>query len=41
MKQEVIDLIKYRLEKSRSTLLDAKKYFEDATSESAVNRINS
>ena len=39
MKQEVIDLIKYRLEKSRSTLLDAKKYFEDATSESAVNRI--
>jgi len=39
MKQEVVDLIKYRLEKARNTLLDAKKYIKDATSESVVNRI--
>lgn len=39
MKQETIDLIKYRLEKSKNTLLDAKNYFETATANSTVNRI--
>jgi len=39
MKQEVIDMTKYRLERAKNTLLDAKKYSEDATSESTVNRI--
>ncbi len=39
MKQELIDLAKYRLEKAKNTLLDAKKYIEDATLESTVNRI--
>lgn len=39
MKQEFIDLAKYRLEKARNTLADAKKYCGNATSESTVNRI--
>lgn len=39
MKQEFIDLIKYRLEKAGNTLFDAKKYFEGATPDSTVNRI--
>ncbi|MEW6203061.1 MAG: HEPN domain-containing protein [bacterium] len=39
MKQELIDLAKYRLEKAKNTLLDAKKYIEDATLVSVVNRI--
>jgi uncharacterized protein (UPF0332 family) len=39
MKQEFIDLAKYRLEKARNTLSDAKKYINDATLESTVNRI--
>ncbi len=39
MKQEFIDLAKYRLEKAKNTLLDAQKYIEDATLESTVNRI--
>jgi uncharacterized protein (UPF0332 family) len=39
MKQEFIDLAKYRLEKAKSTLSDAKKYFVDATLDSTVNRI--
>lgn len=39
MKQEFIDLVKYRLEKARNVLSDAEKYFVDATLESTVNRI--
>ena len=39
MKKEFIDLTKYRLEKAQNTLLDAKKYIEEATPESTVNRI--
>lgn len=39
MKQEFIDLAKYRLEKARNTLLDAKKFIGNATLESTVNRI--
>ncbi len=39
MKQEFIDLAKYRLEKARNTLSDAKKYINNATLESTVNRI--
>lgn len=38
MKQELIDLTKYRLEKARNTLSDAKKYFEGGTLNSTVNR---
>ena len=39
MKKEFIDLAKYRLEKAQNTLSDAKKYIEEATPESTVNRI--
>ncbi len=39
MKQEFIDLAKYRLDKSRNTLSDAKKFVDEATLESVVNRI--
>jgi uncharacterized protein (UPF0332 family) len=39
MKHEFIDLARYRLEKAKNTLMDAKKYFGDATLESTVNRI--
>lgn len=39
MKKESIDLAKYRLEKARNTLSDAKKYIKDATLDSTVNRI--
>ena len=39
MKQEFIDLAKYRLERARNTLSDAKKYINNATLESTVNRI--
>ena len=39
MKQEFIDLAKYRLDRAKNTLSDAKKLFEDATPESTVNRI--
>jgi uncharacterized protein (UPF0332 family) len=39
MKQEFIDLAKYRLERAKNTLSDAKKFFGDATMESTVNRI--
>lgn len=39
MKQEFIDLAKYRLEKAKNTLLDAKEYIGGATLESTVNRI--
>jgi len=39
MKKEFIDLAKYRLEKAQNTLSDAKKYIENATPESTVNRI--
>lgn len=39
MKQEIIDLAKYRLEKAGNTLSDARRYANDATLESTVNRI--
>lgn len=39
MKQELIDLAKYRLEKAGNTLSDARRYANDATLESTVNRI--
>lgn len=39
MKQEIIDLVKYRLKKAENTLTDAAKYINDATTESTVNRI--
>jgi len=39
MKQEFINLAKYRIEKSKNTLSDAKKYIDGATMESTVNRI--
>lgn len=39
MKQELKDLVKYRLERAENTLLDAQKYFKDATLSSTVNRI--
>lgn len=39
MKQEFIDLAKYRLEKAKNTLLDAKEYIGGATLDSTVNRI--
>jgi len=39
MKQEIIDLAKYRLERARDTLLDAKKSFTNGTLFSTVNRI--
>jgi uncharacterized protein (UPF0332 family) len=39
MKEEFIDLAKYRLEKAENTLSDASKYINDATPESTVNRI--
>ncbi|MBU4502999.1 MAG: HEPN domain-containing protein [Nanoarchaeota archaeon] len=39
MKKEFIELARYRLEKAKNTLTDAKKYFSDATLESTVNRI--
>ncbi len=39
MKRELIDLIKYRLEKSKEMLQDAKILFEKASLTSTVNRI--
>jgi len=39
MKEEFIELAKYRLKKARNTLADAKKYISNATLESTVNRI--
>jgi len=39
MKKEFIDLVKYRLKKAKDTLSDSKKYLENATLESTVNRI--
>ena len=39
MKQESRNLVKYRLKRARETLLDAQKYFKDATLNSTVNRI--
>lgn len=39
MKQEFIDLAKYRLEKAKNTLFYAKRYIDDATLDSTVNRI--
>jgi len=39
LKKELADLIKYRLEKSKNTLQDAKVLFEKASFSSAVNRI--
>ena len=39
MKQEFIDLAKYRLEKAKNTLSYAKSFINDATLDSTVNRI--
>jgi uncharacterized protein (UPF0332 family) len=39
MKQEFIDLAKYRLEKAKNTLSYAKSYIDDTTLDSTVNRI--
>jgi len=39
MKEEFIDLIKYRLQKAENTLSDAKNYINDATMEFTINRI--
>lgn len=39
MKQELIDLAKYRLDKAKNTLSYAKKYIDDTTLDSTVNRI--
>jgi uncharacterized protein (UPF0332 family) len=39
MRRESVDLAKYRLEKAKNTLKDAKRFFGDATNESIVNRI--
>jgi len=39
VKQESRNLVKYRLKRARETLLDAQKYFKDATLNSTVNRI--
>jgi len=39
LKNELADLIKYRLEKSKETLQDARVLFEKASLSSAVNRI--
>jgi hypothetical protein len=36
MKQGFIDLAKYRIEKAKNTLSDAKKYIDGATMESTV-----
>lgn len=39
MRQEFINLSKYRMEKTKNTLLDAKKYITSATMDFTVNRI--
>jgi len=39
MKQGTVDLARYRLEKARNTLSDAKRYFYRVTLEPTVNRI--
>lgn len=39
MRREFIDLAKYRLERAKNTLSDAKKFMGEATLESTVNRI--
>ena len=39
MREESKNLVKHRLERARDTLLDAQKYFKDATLNSTVNRI--
>ncbi len=39
MKQEFVELAKYRLEKAKNTLMDAQRYFPNASFESTVNRI--
>ena len=39
MKQEFIDLAKYRLEKAKNTLSYAKSYIDDTTLDSTVNHI--
>ena len=39
MKQEFIDLARYRLEKAKNTLSYARQYINDATLDSTVNRI--
>ncbi|MBI5554365.1 MAG: HEPN domain-containing protein [Elusimicrobia bacterium] len=37
--KQFIDLIRYRIEKSKSTLADAQKYLKDVSLDSTVNRI--
>ena len=39
MKKEFIELARYRLKKAKDTLSDSKKYIENATLESTINRI--
>jgi uncharacterized protein len=39
MRKEVVDLVKYRFEKARNTLADARLYFKSATLDTSVNRI--
>ncbi|MFH1761269.1 MAG: HEPN domain-containing protein [bacterium] len=39
MKQETMDIARYRLEKAKNTLSDVNKFFPEATLESTVNRI--
>ena len=39
MNEGLDDLVKYRIEKARNTLNDARLFFNSATFESTVNRI--
>jgi len=39
MREKFIDLARYRLEKAKNTMLDAKRFMGEATQESIVNRI--
>jgi len=39
MKKEYIEIVKYRMEKAKITLTDAKKFFKNVSLDSTVNRI--
>lgn len=39
MKPEIVELVEFRLEKAKSTLADARIFFNEASSASIVNRI--
>ncbi len=39
MKKEYAELVKYRIEKAKITLMDAKEFFKGVSLESTVNRI--